>query len=301
MSIKPQNLKALIAIDRSGSLSAAANELGMTVSSVSYTVRQLEAEVGETLLNRDTYRVTLTEAGKAAVHYGNEILRLHDSLIAEVSQIANGWEQELCIAFTNLLRSEVLYQWINEFYQLNTGTRIRIIREVYRGTWDALYNKRADLVIGAVGRPPHEVDVSHVPMGKREMFLVMASGHPLAQEKGPFCIEEVRQHCLVDAGDSSRLMNNYEGPSVGFYGQGQLIVPDLFAQKEAVLSGIAVAFMPLHMIEDEIANGRLIVREVENRECSVELFACWRKSSRGRALDWFTERLQQGDYRQQFI
>jgi len=300
MSLKAEYLRALIATDRNGSLSAAAGELGITVSSVSYAIRQLEDNLGECLLNRDNYRVSLTEAGRVAVEHGAEILRLQSSLEAEVHHIARGWERELTIAFTNMLRSVALYDWLAQFYQLNSGTRVRIIREVYSGTWDALYDKRADLVIGAVGRPPHEVDVCYVPMGRRQLYLAMHSEHPLAELPEPLRMEQVTAHRLVDAGDSSRLMSGVSNGAV-FSSHDQLTVPDLFAQKEAILNGIAVGFMPLHLIEDEISQGRMLVREVENRECSVELFACWRRSSRGRALTWFTERLQQNGCRQQFI
>ncbi|MDI3324549.1 LysR family transcriptional regulator [Pontibacterium granulatum] len=300
MSLKAEYLRALIATDRNGSLSAAAGELGITVSSVSYAIRQLEDNLGECLLNRDNYRVSLTEAGRVAVEHGAEILRLQSSLEAEVHHIASGWERELTIAFTNMLRSDALYDWLAQFYQLNSGTRVRIIREVYSGTWDALYDKRADLVIGAVGRPPHEVDVSYVPMGRRQLYLAMHAKHTLAELPEPLSMEQVAVHRLVDAGDSSRLIRRASSDGV-FISQDQLTVPDLFAQKEAILSGIAVGFMPLHLIEDEINQGRLLVREVENRECSVELYACWRRSSRGRALTWFTERLQKNGNRQQFI
>ena len=253
MSLKAEYLKALIATQRNGSLSAAAAELGITVSSVSYAIRQLEDELGECLLNRDNYRVALTQAGQAAAEYGSEILRLHSSLAAEVSYISSGWERELCIAFTNMLRSDVLYQWISEFYRLNSGTRIRIIREVYSGTWDALYDKRADLVIGAIGRPPHEVDVDYVSMGRRQLYLAMDAGHPLVDLPEPLTMQQISQHRLVDAGDSSRLINSSKS-GLGSSGD-QLTVPDLFAQKEVILSGIAVGFMPLHLIEEEIESG----------------------------------------------
>ena len=298
MSLKAEYLRALIVTERNGSLSSAAAELGITVSSVSYAIKQLEESLGEDLLNRDNYRVSLTEAGQVAVRHGSEILRLHGSLESEVLQVASGWEPQLTIAFTNMLRSETLYSWLAEFYCLNAPTRIRIIREVYSGTWDALYDNRADLVIGAVGRPPHEVDVSYLPMGRRQLVLAMPADHPLTILPEPLSMVQIGAHRLVDAGDSSRLLRSKQHSENSF---NQLTVPDLFAQKEAILNGIAVGFMPLHLIEGEVSAGSICVREVVNRECSVELYACWRSSGSGRARQWFSDRLQQSELRQQFI
>ncbi len=66
---------------------------------------------------------------------GRRSCAYNPSLEAEVHHIASGWERELTIAFTNMLRSDALYDWLAQFYQLNSGTRVRIIREVYSGTW----------------------------------------------------------------------------------------------------------------------------------------------------------------------
>lgn len=298
MPLKAEYLRALIVTDLKGSLSAAATELGITVSSVSYAIKQLEECLGESLLNRDSYRVSLTPAGQVAVRHGREILRRQSRLENEVRQVASGWEQQLTIAFTNMLRSEALYSWLAEFYQLKAPTRVRIIREVYSGTWDALYDNRADLVIGAVGRPPHEVDICYLPMGRRQLVLAMSSDHPLSRVAGPLQMSAVNAHRLVDAGDSSRLLR---GDRLSENPDNQLIVPDLFAQKEAVLNGIAVGFMPLHLIEDEVNDGRICVREIANRESSVELYASWRSSGSGLARQWFSDRLQDSDLRRQFI
>ena len=302
MSLKAEYLNTLIAIERCGSLSAAAAEQGITVSSVSYAVRQLEQQLGEPLLDRQSYRVSLTAAGQAAVEYGREILRLHESLYAQVHRVAEGWEAELRIAFTNMLRSEVLYQWLRDFYALNSGTRIRISREVYTGTWDALYDKRADLVLGASGHPPHEVDVHYVPVGRRDLIFVMAVDHPLAQlsDAGqPLTLEQVAQHRLVDSGDSSRLLRPDNKSQIS--GHDQLTVPDLFAQKEVLLAGIAAGYMPRYFVANELESGQLVERAIEHRDCSVDLYACWRRSGRGRALEWFTHRLQQECWRNQLL
>ncbi len=301
MSLKAEYLNTLIAIERCGSLSAAALEQDITVSSVSYAVRQLEQQLGQPLLDRQSYRVSLTEAGRAAVEHGREILRLHESLYAQVHRVAEGWEPELRIAFSNLLRSEVLYQWLRDFYALNSGTRIRISREVYTGTWDALYDKRADLVLGASGHPPHEVDVHYVPVGRRELIFVMAADHPLAQLSAdqPLTQAQVAQHRLVDSGDSSRQLRPDSHSQMSGYDQ--LTVPDLFVQKEVLLSGIAAGYVPRHFVAAELASGQLVERTIEYREWSIDLYACWRHSGKGRALEWFTQRLQQAPWRDQLL
>ena len=74
----------------SGSMTGAARQLGMTASAVSQQLRQLERELGVTLMHRSTRKLTLTEAGEryaagcaamvaAAREAGEALARLRDA------------------------------------------------------------------------------------------------------------------------------------------------------------------------------------------------------------------------------
>lgn len=65
-SLFPQ-LQAFLAVARSHSFTAAARDLGVSRSAVSQSVRQLEQELGVTLVTRTTRSVSLTDAGKRLV------------------------------------------------------------------------------------------------------------------------------------------------------------------------------------------------------------------------------------------
>ena len=59
-----QRTAMFIAVADTGSFTAAAEAMGLTKAVVSFHIRQLEEELGVTLLLRTTRRLTLTEAGK---------------------------------------------------------------------------------------------------------------------------------------------------------------------------------------------------------------------------------------------
>ena len=58
------HLRAFCAIADTGSLTAAAKELRRPISSVSYSLAQLESQCGFPLLGRGTSRAELTERGR---------------------------------------------------------------------------------------------------------------------------------------------------------------------------------------------------------------------------------------------
>src|SRR6266550_4306189 len=69
-----KRLKVLREVARSGSFSAAADELGYTQPAVSQQISALEREAGTRLLQRGARGVTLTDAGRALVDHSDAIL-----------------------------------------------------------------------------------------------------------------------------------------------------------------------------------------------------------------------------------
>lgn len=85
--IDPQGLRALVAVDRAGSVVAAAEQLGYTPSAVSQQVKRLERELATTLLERRGRGVLLTERGRALASEGRSLL---DGLERLEALAANG-------------------------------------------------------------------------------------------------------------------------------------------------------------------------------------------------------------------
>ncbi|WP_136707218.1 LysR family transcriptional regulator [Agromyces sp. H66] len=69
-----QGLRALVAVDRAGSVVAAAEQLGYTPSAVSQQVKKLERDLDAALLERRGRGVLLTQRGRALAVEGRELL-----------------------------------------------------------------------------------------------------------------------------------------------------------------------------------------------------------------------------------
>ncbi len=73
-----EELLALRTVVDTGSITAAATQLGQTVSGISRALRRLEDKLGSTLLHRTTRRLSLTEEGQAFLARAREILAALD-------------------------------------------------------------------------------------------------------------------------------------------------------------------------------------------------------------------------------
>lgn len=80
LGIQPAELGFFSALATSGSLSAAARELGITTPAVSKRLALMEARIGVSLVNRTTRRMSLTPEGEVLLEHARRILADLDDL-----------------------------------------------------------------------------------------------------------------------------------------------------------------------------------------------------------------------------
>ena len=283
-------LRVLDAVARRGSFSAAAEVLHRVPSSITYTIKRLEEGLGVRLFDRSGHRARLTEAGQALLRDGRDLLRLAEAVERGVQRVASGWEAELRVAVGDVVPYEAVLDLCGEFYRHAPDTRLRLSTEVLGGTWDALVSGRADLVIGAPGDAPPTGGYTQAPLGEVEFLFVVAPDHPLAGEPEPLSADRIRAHRAVAAADSSR---GLPPRTVGLLpGQPVLTVPDLRAKRLAQLRGLGVGHLPRHLIESDLAAGRLVAKATDQGAGHrVAVAYAWSNRHQGRGLAWFRARL----------
>lgn len=286
-------LQVLDAIDRKGSFAAAAEELFRVPSAITYTVQKLEQDLAVALFDRTGHKAVLTPAGQALLQEGRHLLRAAQLLESRVQRVATGYETELTIAVSDLIGVERLFPLLEDFYREPCGTEVKLITEVYGGSWDALVAGRADLSIGAPGEAPPGGGYSVRPMGLLEFAFAVAPQHPLAQFPEPLTSQAILQYRAIAAADTSRhLAPRTSGLLTG---QEVLTVPDMRAKLAAHIAGLGVGYLPLRLAREAVQAGQLVIKQVEEVKPSVPLHLAWRTDHAGRALVWFLDRLERED------
>ncbi len=103
-----QRVTMFIAVVDAGSFTLAAAALGQTKAVVSFNVRQLENELGVTLLLRSTRRLRLTDAGVLFYQRGVALLNAAENLQDEVRASHSGLSGELRITTTPEYGAQVI-------------------------------------------------------------------------------------------------------------------------------------------------------------------------------------------------
>lgn len=286
-------LEVIDAIARKGSFAAAAESLYRVPSAVTYTIRKLEEDLGVVLFDRSGHRANLTEAGAELLKEGRYLLDAAHALESRVKRVATGVETDIGIAISDLFSNEAIFNVLAEFYAQGFGTRIKIMREVFGGSWDALISGRADISVGAPGEAPPGGGFSTRLLGQLEFVFAVAPHHPLAQLPEPLNNQDIIQYRAVAAADSSR---NLPPRTSGILsGQDVLTVSDMRGKLEAQLAGLGVGYLPIKMAQQYAKQGKLVIKEVAEPRAVGPSYLAWsnqRNSSMGKAQQWMLKRLE---------
>ena len=289
--LSEDELALLDAIRETGSLSRAAARLNKAPSTVSHAARQLEARFDALLFDRRRYRLQLTPAGHLLAEEAARLMLDVARVRQRVKQIANGWEDRLWIVTDEILEFELLMPVIRDFDALQSGVRLRVTHEVLSGTWEALRDGRADLIVGATNEPPAIDGLHWFELGVMEWVFAVGSRHRLAREKEPLERERMLAERGVAVGDSAR---STQGRAYGLVGgQDLLAVPSMRAKILAQRDGLGVGWVPRRRAGKLIERGELVEKATVNpREPNV-LYVAWRGEHVGRALQWWIDRLRE--------
>lgn len=285
-------LEILDAIERKGSFAAAAESLFRVPSAITYSIRKLEDDLGVELFNRSGHRATLTEAGQELLQEGRHLLQAASELEARVKRVATGIETTLTIAISDILPSAPLLNVLEEFYTLRFGTRIKVLQEVYGGNWDALISGRADISIGAPGDGPTSGGITVKLLGMMPFVFAVAPHHPLARLAEPLQNQDIVQYRSISAADTSR---NLPPRTSGILtGQDVLTVANMQAKVEAQVKGLGVGYMPQYLAEEQVALGKLSIKQVSEPKPDTMMYIAWRSKEKtmGKAQQWLVKHLE---------
>ena len=288
--LSDDELALLEAIRSTGSLSRAAAQLGKAPSTISHAARQLETRFDALLFDRRRYRLQLTPAGELLTNEAARLVQDVARLNQRVKQVANGWEDRLHLVTDEVLEFETLLPVIRAFDALQSGVRLRLTHEVLGGTWEALREGRADLVVGATNEPPAMPKLRWFELGTMDWVFAVSPRHPLAKAAEPLSQDTVGRHRAVVVADSSRSTGRAYGV---LGGQATLAVPGMHAKILAQRDGLGVGWLPRQRVAGLLKRGELVEKPMADPREPNTLYVAWRGDHEGRALSWWLEELRQ--------
>ena len=259
MSSRPvlADLTAFVAIAAHGSFRKAADEQGLSPSTLSHMMRTLEQNMGVRLLHRTTRSVSATEAGERLVARLRPVLRDLDLALAEVDAFRDRPSGILRINAGEVAARLLLTSVVPTFLSRHPEMSLDLVTE----------GRLVDIVAGGfdagirLGEAVPQ-DMIAVRFGGETRFLAVASPAYLAGRTPPSTPDGLKDHrCIrfrLPSGKLFRWEFEKHGQELTVEVPGSLILDNVELMAECASRGLGIAYVSDRTARSYIESGRLV-------------------------------------------
>jgi len=256
-----RQLRAFVEVARASGVGRAAAVLHLTQPAVSMQIRDLEVAVGLPLFERAGKGMRLTTTGEYLLVYARRIfatLKEAEDTIARLRGLEGG---RVVIGMVSTA-DHFLPRLLARFRTEHPGIEIRLQLGNREQLVQALHGNEVDLAV--MGRAPHEMAARAEPFAAHPLGVVASAAHPLARRRGlPPAALAQEPFIVREPGSGTRAAMEQ------FFAAHHLAPPAIMQMtsnetiKQAVLADMALAFLSLHTVGQELAANQLSVLDVE--------------------------------------
>jgi DNA-binding transcriptional LysR family regulator len=238
-----------------GSFAGAANELGLSGSTVSKAVQRLESRLGERLIHRTSRRFALTESGRVLAVRAARILAEGEAAEAEARASSAVPRGRIRLAAPMSFGLRHIAPALPEFLSAHPEVSIDL----------QLDDRRVDLIGGSIDIAVRIADLRDSGLIARRLCpvrrFVVGSPAYFARRGTPGRPRDLRDHaCLsyawLASGDAWHFTDAH-GAAESVTVTGPLSATNGDALTDALLAGLGVAMQPDFLVWDAIRDGRL--------------------------------------------
>jgi LysR family transcriptional regulator for metE and metH len=255
-----RQLRVLAAIARSGKITKAANELGVTPPAVTLQLKLLEESIGMPLFDRSHVGLRPTDAGSYMLEIEARIASALDECDEGLRQLKGLGRGRVSIGVVSTTKYFAPLA-LAAFARSNPGIALELLVGNRDETIAALTSFKLDMAL--MGRPPKSIELQQQEIGDHPHVIIAAPDHRLAGKSHIPLRSLINDTFLLrEPGSGTRILTDQMfakaelAPGFGMeFGSNETI-------KQAVMAGLGVAFISAHTVAAEVMQGRLAVLAV---------------------------------------
>ncbi len=262
MNITFRQLQVFTEVARRLSFARAAETLHLTPPAVTMQVKELEAQVGLPLFDRQGRQVSLTTTGEYFLVYAKRLLATlkdADDAMARFKRLETGLLTLGMVSTAQYFLPPLLARFRDEHPGIDIRLQVTGNREALLGL---LRGNEIDLAV--MGRPPSELATRAEAFAAHPLVFVAPAGHPLAAiDQAPAAMLEPYPFVAREAGSGTRT-------AMEAFFREHRVTPRITMEmssnetiKQAVMAGMGLGFLSLHTVGLEVHSGLLHVLAIE--------------------------------------
>ncbi len=270
------NLRYLYEAAKLGSMRAAADSLGVAVSSVSRQISQLEAEIGLALIEHGRRNLKLTESGQLLIEHYADQLRLHEAFEAKLSDIKGLRTGRILLAVGEGFIGQPLSNMLLRFNAKHPGLFINVHMSASSNEVVQLVSED-DAHLGLVFQSADDPRIRVLASVRQPLCAIVSRGHPLANhtlvklaDLGGYSL------CLPESSFKSRQLLQMAESDERLSLQPGITANSLTLLKSLLATGEFYTVLPILAVSREIKSGQLAAVPIASpalQETSVQLIS----------------------------
>ncbi len=259
MRLDPRRLLELLAVARHGSLSGAAEAIGVSQPALSQSIAVLEHGLGVRVLDRDRHGARLTEFGKTLVFHAQALESLLDRAKVDTRLRSLGVEGLLALGITPITAVGLVPIALESLLRETPNVSVSVVEDLDDKILSMLRARELDLVISRLGVGPDYPDVETEPLLLADWSLILRSEHPLASLSSVSLKDLDGVKWVLPAGGSAfrrQLENMFATAGIGWPTRA-INTNSILAIKAIVMSSDCVTIMSPRLVEVEREIGRI--------------------------------------------
>ena len=192
-----RHLRYFVAVAEMENVSRAALKLHVSQPALSRQIRDLEDEIGFSLLQRTAKSVRLTEAGRAFLDNARALLQNADEAVTKARAIANAEPTELDVGYSPTPTAEIVPKILRAFQLAMPNVHVKLHDWSNNAILDGIRDGR--LQLGLIIPPPRTSalhDVRYEELFQERVGVAVAPQHPFARRRA-IPITEVAAEPLI--------------------------------------------------------------------------------------------------------
>ncbi len=252
------HLKWLQAVAEEGSFTKAAARLGVAQSTLSHTIKQLEARLGLRLLTRTTRSVATTAAGERLLQTSTPRIAEIEEEISALTAVGERPSGSIRLTLSDHALETVVWPKLKAVLGAYPDIQVELILD---STFRNIVEERFDAGV-RLGESV-EKDMIAVRIGPDWRLVAVASPGYLATHGAPDHPQDLVAHACINmrhetAGGLYAWEFEKDGQALRVRVGGQLTFNNSYAMIDAAVSGFGVAYVPESIVETHIASGALV-------------------------------------------
>ncbi|MFJ3640490.1 LysR family transcriptional regulator [Streptomyces sp. NPDC090108] len=174
-----RQLKYFLAVAQEANFTRAAELVHVSQPGISTQIRQLESDLGATLIDRSGRGARLTAVGEVALGHARSVLAAVDSLRQAVEEMNGLVRGRLVVGMVTACTVAPLFEALSSFHRAHPGVELSLVEDDSAGLVERVREGSLDLaLVGTAGKPPAGLDAWQIVA--EPVVAAVPPGHPLA-------------------------------------------------------------------------------------------------------------------------